>query len=605
MFSLLLLLLLATSAILTRGEFGSCNTSGCQLTWTKLYDAGSGVSVCECGGSLAGESHYAGSCIGSQVSGGPIVTLSIQYCMTFDEDKNTTFVGKCPYNNLPFQQNTDMMNLPTNALELNNFMCNATDFIEHHFFCGQQRRQGLLCGNCESGLGPAVMSYTRQCVECRYWYGWLLYLTVCFVPATFVCFFIILFRINVLSPPLNATVLLCQVIVSYVNFAPCRFLYYAYIHRVSTLAVSILTVYGFFNMDFFVYVVPPFCISNTMSTLTVIALDYTVALYPLLLSVVIYLLIEIHDRGYVLLRWMWWPFHICLARFRRSWDVKGSVINAFATLYVMSFTKIVSTSASLMLSTGVQNVCGFFNHNVTLYYNASCVMFKECHLPYGLVMIFITSIFILLPSLFIFFNSCKFCPRPSCLQRCKSRLTHLPQEIAKIFYHSFKDGTEGSYDCRWFAGIYLVIKIAIATSQDWKSSPGPTQILVSVFALILVATFQPHTHKFFNCIDSVLFGGLAVIFILLPSGQSEHIGQVLLFFVPCLILTVLVCGHLVEWSIKFDIFCRLKQCIKRQVSRRIQNNVPVHRCDGNTEEQRLLVNKTETPVSYTEVALTH
>ena len=51
-----------------------------------------------------------------------------------------------------------------------------------------------------------------------------------------------------------------------------------------------------FNMDFFVYAVPPFCISNTMSTLTAIA--YIVALYPLSLVAIIYLLkFTIEDFG--------------------------------------------------------------------------------------------------------------------------------------------------------------------------------------------------------------------------------------------------------------------------------------------------------------------
>ena len=597
----------------SRSEFSLCNTT-CQQTWTRQteyrYNTASGrnMSICECGGSLAGESHFAGSCSSSRISNGPVVAINIKYCMTFDEERNVTHVGKCPYNNLPFHFNSDMVNVPKDALQLNHFMCNTTSLLKHHYICGQQRRHGLLCSNCEDGLGPAVMSYARPCVECNNkWYSWLLYLTLSIVPATVLCLLIILLRINVLSPPLNAIVLLCQVITSYVNYAPCRFLYYAYIHRVSALVVTVLTLYGFLNMDFFVYVNPPFCISNSMSTLTVIALDYVVALYPLALAALIYALIESHDSGCMLLVWVWRPFHTCLVRFRRSWDVKGSIINAFATLYVMSFTKVISTSASLLLPTGIQNVCGLFDHRISLYYNASCSMFEQCHLPHTLATIVITSVVILYPYLFITFYPCKFCSKPTCFKRCcKSNLLLIPQEIAKVFFHSFKDGTDGSRDCRWFAGTYLIIKMVIAMSYDSESAPHQIQIVASVIALILVALFQPHTCTLYNCMDSLLFGGLAVIFVLLPASQSNHIGQVILFFIPALAVIILACWKIMKQIRKFSGRCKhLRKCIKQRLLTGTKCNSLVLCCDnGSREEQESLLSEVaDEPVLCTIVGI--
>jgi hypothetical protein len=65
------------------------------------------------------------------------------------------------------------------------------------------------------------------------------------------------------------------------------------IGSLSPLVLVGLTIYGFFNMDFLVYVLPPFCISEKISTLTVISMDYTVALFPLFLSAVLYLLVAL------------------------------------------------------------------------------------------------------------------------------------------------------------------------------------------------------------------------------------------------------------------------------------------------------------------------
>ena len=147
--------------------------------------------------------------------------------------------------------------VPQNALELNNFVCNVSNFTERASYirnvCGQQRCQGMLCSQCGEGLGPAILSYTHPCVyvECK-WYGWLLYFILSFVPATILCFFIIVLRIDALSPLLNAIVIFCHVMVSHVNHMLSKFLDYATIGigSFSPLVLVSLTIYGFFSMDF-------------------------------------------------------------------------------------------------------------------------------------------------------------------------------------------------------------------------------------------------------------------------------------------------------------------------------------------------------------------
>ena len=539
MFTTALLLLVTTSVRAANVQHTGANESNtesahsnhCFLTWT-IPSSQSGQTVCECG---------------PQVINGeptchmvPVVHVEIrsEYCMTFSEDLNITYIGKCPYNSWEFYGNGDVIPLPQMASDLNDFMCNVSNFSGHHYFCGQQRRQGVLCGQCEDGLGPAVMSYTHPCVECL-WYGWPLYLVISFLPATIICALIIILRINILSPPINAVVLLSHIMVSHANRMPCRFLYFADENHLATLVQYVLTLYGLFNMDFFVYVVPPFCISNSMSTLTVIAMDYAVALYPLLLSTVIYLLIEVHDRGCWLFVRVWKPLHYYLARFRQHWDLKGSIINAFATLYVLSFMKVISTSVRLMLTTPIINIWDERKWT-NLYYDATCSLFHKCHWPYAIITLTITILITVIPSLYIFIHPFKIFHKYRCFQCHKLRLA---TEIAKIFHRSFKDGTNGTSDRRWFAGIYLLIRIVIATAANWRATQQ-IQAICSAVSLLLVALFQPHKCSAHNYIDSLLFGGLTITFILLPAGQSNHITQVLLFLSPMLTIIVLVCWNL-------------------------------------------------------------
>ena len=512
-------------------------------TWTyplvKFSGTNRSTVVCECQSSSRHYFQESVSCSDSDLQNGPLVRIAEGHCMTFDEDSNVTFMGRCPYNHLSSDSTGHpRMPLPSSVYELNNFMCNRPRSQGLNYICGQQRREGLLCGKCQSGLGPAVASYTHQCVECH-WYWPFLYFAYVIVPATTLCFIVILLRINLLSPPMNAIVVLCHVLISYVNINPCRLFYFASVHHSFLMTVIAISIYGLLNMDFLSYVLPSFCISSKMSMFQVITIDYIIALYPLAFTALIYLLIEVHDRGFRPVVVLWSPFHRCLVRFRRSWNIKGSVINAFATLYILSFTKVISTTVSLLLPVHLVDVCGkaYPGH---LYYDASCQLFHRCHLIYGLIALTVFFCFICLPTLFLLFYPLlsRLCSR--CNTTCFVRRFTLIHEVTKIFHHSFKDGTNETRDQRWFAGIYLLLRITVMISVIFKSSKY-TRIIISVVGLVLVAVFQPHVHYVYNYIDSLLFGGLAAIFVLLPARQSHHIALVLIYFIPLVVMVIQLC----------------------------------------------------------------
>ena len=80
----------------------------------------------------------------------------------------------------------------------------------------------------------------------------------------------------------------------------------------------LITFYGFWNLDFFHSVISPFCLSEDITTLHALALQYLQAFYPLVLIIGTYILIELHNRNVRVFVWMWRPFHRCLAPFQRS-----------------------------------------------------------------------------------------------------------------------------------------------------------------------------------------------------------------------------------------------------------------------------------------------
>ena len=65
----------------------------------------------------------------------------------------------------------------------------------------------------------------------------------------------------------------------------------------SKMSIAILTFLGISNLDFFHIVIPPLCVSSTMKAIDTLFFDYIIALYPILMTVVVYVWIELHDHG--------------------------------------------------------------------------------------------------------------------------------------------------------------------------------------------------------------------------------------------------------------------------------------------------------------------
>ena len=75
-------------------------------------------------------------------------------CMSYDDTINDTVVGKCPFNYHYPDIQTFYVTLPNDTTELNSFMCSGLN------------RTGLLCGQCQQALGPAVLVYLQNLGVC-------------------------------------------------------------------------------------------------------------------------------------------------------------------------------------------------------------------------------------------------------------------------------------------------------------------------------------------------------------------------------------------------------------------------------------------------------
>ena len=483
------------------------------------------------------------------------------YCLTFDNAYGTLSFGACPYNTYSSEL---YHTVPTDPTKLTQDMC------------GPLNRTGLLCSECQPGLGPAMFSYYRECKECiDHPWGWILFAIRVIVPMTTICTVMIVFRINLVSPALNGFVLVAQLITSEFNYNP--FVINGF-EKSYSIAKFVADCYGLFSLDFFTYLLPTFCASENMSMLEVVALEYVVAIIPILFIVFLYLLITLHDRGCRVLYVCWRPFHTCFARMRTSWKVKGSVINVFATFMLLSYCKFCSTSLYLLQSVAVREKS---NDTIErLYYKVEYTIYSKEYQKFKLLAITVLIATVALPALSIMLYQLKTFQK--IISFCHF---HFFNEVANNLQGCFKNGTEpGTRDHRWFAGYYLMVRIMLICSVNSRNHYF-NFIIVSSFTGFLIATLRPYKVNRYNTLDSLFW--LLAVFIMtwnlhIKAYSTIWTWRYLVYILACTPLVYFFC-YLLWGVITFAVrFFRQYVKKKRQTIASIQemegdDNVLPHR----------------------------
>ena len=499
------------------------------------------------------------------------------FCMSYNETINDTVIGRCPFNYHYPDAQTFYVTLPNDTSELNNFMCNGLN------------RTGLFCSQCQQGLGPAVLSHKRQCVKCLdKRYGWLLYITATLIPTTILCLLVMVFQFHVTSAEMNAFVFVCQMITCASTLSNS----YMYVHYTANstaihfLVLAVVTFFGIWNLDFFRYFIPSFCISSDMTTLHTLALEYVVAIYPLVLTVVIYFCIEMYDRGVRVVVWVWRPFHVCFARFRRRWDPKGSVINAFATFLLLSYSKLLTVSYSLLAATELYNDKGERVGPVLLYFDASIEYFSRQHLPFALLAICILLVFVLIPLLLLLLYPMRSFQR--CLGYCTSIRWQFLHTFADAFQGCYKNGTNGTWDFRYFAGLYLLFRIvALVAFISHNAVEWLILIPFLVVVSLMFAYFRPYRNNYFNIIDCLAFAILALTtFLVMYAMNLMPFPMHLLYalaLIPCLYFISFVLYKIIS---RVALFCNCCSKIGEILNARKENHqLPIRRDDEDLPDR--------------------
>ena len=465
--------------------------------------------------------------------------LVVGYCMTYNKTTQSALLGKCPYH-LYNKTIIDQvyMELDTSFSNLNQFMCG-----------GMMEREGMLCGKCKNGSGPAVFAQDATCYPCfGHYHGWALYLffELFFITIFFVI--VIFLHISATSESMNAFVFFCQIIVANVSYGSP--VYEATMGHVSVVLVKILmTVYGFWNLDFFRQVLPPFCVSANINNLDSLALQYIAAFYSLCLISITFFCIELHGRNFRPVVCCWAPIHWCYARCRRTWNPQSSIVHVFATFLLLSHSKLILISTNLINFITISNITQLKNTTVTfnvtrdlktfLYFEPSIESFSAAHLPYAIPAVIVLSTFVLAPPPHP--NPLSNKTLPKCLGCCKQRWLAL-HTFVDAFQGCYKDGTNGTHDCRYFAGIYLRLRIILLLIHALTLPLGFDWIIPcrhSVYPVFMgLCNLRPYKVKIFNIIDGTLMslfgvGAFLAAFVRYTEDPLSHCSAYFMLFMCC------------------------------------------------------------------------
>ena len=235
-----------------------------------------------------------------------------------------------------------------------------------------------------------------------------------------------------------------------------------------------------------------------------IALDYLVAVYPLFLLACFYVLLTAHDRGCRLVVRLWRPFLWCTARLRQRWNVRRSIIDAFATFLLLSYMKFLSTSFDLLVPTAVYGVhgqlVGYF-----LYYDSTIEYMGPQHKLYASLAVIFLIVGILFPLVLLLLYPMQWFQK--CLNKCHLNSPGL-QIFMQCFQGYYRDRTDGGRECRYFAAVYPAFRIvsyfmygAILSTMFCVAF-----ILLCLILAVMIVIIQPYKkpYEFYNKLDVVM-----------------------------------------------------------------------------------------------------
>ena len=438
------------------------------------------------------------------------------------------YTGRCPRGFCESGENGAPLLLtgPSNGSnlteELNQVVCGTT-------------RKGLLCGQCSPGFGPGVNLLLAPCVHCATdplsQVGWLLWLLLEALPLLLMLAAFLIFDINLLAGPLNSYLLYVQFVTASWPISAVGPLKLDNSAGSVIVRFAFILFFGMFNLQFFSFLFPVFCISSgaaDLDQLDMILIKAFSRLLPFIIILDIIALQWCNQYGYCGVPKCW---HYLSHRFKAvHWLTKRmsgqSAAHGLSTFIILTFTRFLSYGGVLYSSitlepnnpanaSPIEVVALQGNHEFfkTPKHSLVAIAFLLLILFTSLLPTFLLLVYPALPQLQAKLQHSKY----KVLQhlsglKCLNVFSRPSiQHFGDLFQSSYKN------NCRFFAGVLLLVWIMVVLAWNISRSREEGYVIMTALSLAVLALhslLRPHQSHWINVVDSFMYTYLTAINIL-------------------------------------------------------------------------------------------
>ena len=460
---------------------------------------------------------------------------------------------------------------------------------DNHYF----NNETINCGGCIEGHSVAINSPYLECVPCNrpldVLKGWVILIVLEFIPLTIMIALIAILNVNLNQGSLKAYILFCQLFTIPIPSAgyPSWIELHKYTYRFLDF---FLIPFAIWNLGFISFSSCnlynkrnncselAICISQHTTPLGAVAFWYVIAFYPFLLLASLYGYVIMYNKGYRCVVCTGRPVHRLLARFWRTFDIQPSFSHTVASVYLLCFTQLVAISLKLLdWSYGYQYTGYKYEVELKFFYDRSQKYFEKAHGVALFAGLFVLIVIIVLPVAYLCVYPFKW------FQKCFNKLKFkkdLLISVTDVFIGPYKNGTNDTWDYRYFAGLALALQLSQLIVfyfhlLEFSSFVQAFHISLSGLHIIFIVLFRPY-KKIIHCLTEIIFHIFLIGFSVSPLlntciGEIDLVDNIVVAcMVTLYIFLLIVCIYCFIWIVKKWKFAVFHRWIPHRTSQRQQ-----------------------------------
>ena len=413
-------------------------------------------------------------------------------------------------------------------------------------------REGTLCGRCEDGYSVAINSLYLSCVSCEratIAQGWTVLMALEFFPVTVMVIVIAIVNVDLNQGSLNAFILFCQMSTVSFHWTPLLFTdctgFYDFYKHAELLNLFIYPL-SIWNLDFINFLGESslskgyysICISRSTTPLGAISFWYLIAFYPLFLLMLFYVCIVLYEKGYRCVVFFIRPVHHVLVRLWQMFKIQPSLTHTVASVYTLCSTLLTAVSIKILFPISHKGK----NY---LFYDGTQKYFEDSHglaCTFALIVLLIQIIVTIYLSLYPFQFFQKF------FSKLKFKKEFLVA-VTDVFTGPYKDGTDNSWDYRYFAGLHFALRLFILPFNCFPSVAWIPQICVFSILILTLFIFQPYKRNIHAFNEVFLVASLGVVSSTALFAESFTVVPLSIIAVPIIgfIICIVVIPYCLFW----------------------------------------------------------